>query len=79
MLIMPEFSLTQTSKEAEKIRSGIADDFRIDYNGQILNITASFGVAGFSDQSDTINDVLKAADHALRRAKTGGRNRIVVV
>jgi len=79
VVIMPELSLTETGKQAEQLRLMIADDFGTEYDGQTLKITASFGVAGFPDHGSGINDVLTAASQALRRAKTGGRNRIVVI
>ncbi len=41
-------------------------------------MSASLGVASFPAHGATATDVLKAADLALYRAKTGGRNRVLV-
>ncbi len=41
-----------------------------------LNVTVSIGVAERSGKSPTPEDVLKAADRALYRAKRAGRNRV---
>ena len=44
---------------------------------QIGTITASYGVAAFRP-GDTVHSLIKRADEALYRAKTGGRNRVEV-
>src|ERR1700722_16479744 len=41
-----------------------------------LSVTASIGVATSTQQSSTTEEVVKAADKALYRAKAAGRNRI---
>ena len=43
-----------------------------------LKVTVSAGVAACSDRHPTTEQVLKAADKALYRAKKAGRNRVVV-
>ena len=43
-----------------------------------LKVTVSAGVAARSDLRPTPEDVLKAADKALYRAKKAGRNRVAV-
>lgn len=42
-----------------------------------VNITVSMGVAERTDRMDTPQQVIKAADRALYRAKKAGRNRVV--
>jgi len=44
---------------------------------QVGTITASYGVASFRPD-DTVQSLIKRADEALYRAKTGGRNRVEV-
>jgi diguanylate cyclase (GGDEF)-like protein len=44
---------------------------------QHVTITVSMGVAGPTSRRPTPDDVLKAADKALYKAKKGGRNRLV--
>jgi diguanylate cyclase (GGDEF)-like protein len=44
-----------------------------------LHVTASFGVAAFPEQdAETLEGLLRRADDALYKAKSGGRNRVVV-
>ena len=46
--------------------------------GQIIRLTVSLGVARSGSRYATPQDVLKAADEALYRAKEGGRNQVCV-
>ena len=41
-------------------------------------MTVSGGVAAFPDDGDTLQQVLRRADHALLRAKREGRARILI-
>jgi len=43
---------------------------------KVLSVTVSIGLAASSDKSANPQQVLKAADEALYRAKQGGRNRV---
>ena len=43
---------------------------------QSVSVTISIGVAASNDKLATPEDVLKAADKALYRAKRGGRNQV---
>jgi diguanylate cyclase (GGDEF)-like protein len=44
--------------------------------GSSINVTASFGVAWLSSNSDTAERLLNRADEALYTAKQAGRNRL---
>lgn len=57
---------------SERLRKNI-ESLPVNVQGQILRVTASFGVATFRRQSD--GDVLQRADQALYAAKARGRNR----
>ena len=61
-------------KIAERIRKKIAD-----YNFSELscNVTASFGVAAFSEEDDEIS-IIKRADQLLYKAKRAGRNQTCI-
>jgi diguanylate cyclase (GGDEF)-like protein len=49
------------------------------FQGQTLgSITLSFGVAVFPEHGKTPEDLIQSADRALYRAKTKGRNCVVV-
>jgi len=41
-----------------------------------ITLTASFGVAGFPEQGETVENLLEAADQALFKAKKAGRNQV---
>jgi len=57
------------AKEGEKRRSEAAPD-------KVLSVTISIGLAAPTETAATPQQVLKAADEALYRAKQGGRNRV---
>lgn len=57
------------SREGKKLRTGGS-------GRTYVSVTVSIGVAERNDEMRTPDDVLKAADHALYRAKNKGRNRI---
>jgi diguanylate cyclase (GGDEF)-like protein len=59
---------------AERIRGRLCEDYRIE--GQEHRLGASIGVA-FSEPGGSASNLLRRADAAMYRAKTGGRNRVV--
>lgn len=48
----------------------------VSLGARVVTISASIGVAVHSTTSQTTDDVLRQADHAMYQAKSGGRNRI---
>lgn len=58
------------SKEGKKQRKGSAKDF--------VSVTISMGIAERTTDLPTPEDVIKAADKALYKAKDGGRNQIAI-
>ena len=63
----------------ERIRKHLAAE-RFIWNGSTVQVTASFGVAGFSGkQAPEFNQLVAQADAALYRAKDQGRNRVELV
>lgn len=59
---------------AEKMVAVLNDEFHI--QGHHIQIGASVGVALFPNDGVTADDLLKAADGAMYRVKTGGRNAV---
>lgn len=77
-LILPGADIDSCRQRAEALRRGVAS-LTVTYHGRPLGpITLSIGVASFPQHGRSWRDVLKAADRALYRAKSGGRNRVLL-
>ncbi len=74
-LFLPGCALPDAQEIAEQCRQSL-EQLDIEFDDQIIQITASFGVA--TSRNADFDSLLKQADDALYQAKTGGRNRIVV-
>lgn len=75
VVVMPHTPLTGAMQRAESWRASFAaHPFR--FGGLVLNNTLSAGVAVWPGDGDTPQELLRAADRALYRAKSGGRNRV---
>lgn len=60
---------------AERIRQSI-EAMKIDIGGQVVSVTASFGIASAEEGFETREAMVAKADRALYAAKETGRNRI---
>jgi len=78
VLIIPEASLDIAQQRAEEIRRGVPHLKVVIREHPLENTTISLGVAIFPDHGATGEDVLRAADDAMYKAKAAGRNRVVV-
>ena len=79
-IIMPGTEPEQASKMAECYRNHV-EQLGISHPASKISnvVTASFGVAGFrAGQKDTFTGLILKADNALYRAKTSGRNQVVL-
>ena len=78
ILIMPDVFLEAAKSRAEQLRHA-ARELRVEDGGQsYAGITLSIGVALYPLHGRTIENVLRAADSALYRAKQEGRDRVVI-
>jgi diguanylate cyclase (GGDEF)-like protein/PAS domain S-box-containing protein len=76
VVILPDAGLDSSRIRAEAVREAVGG-MSISYRGQQLrSITISLGVAIFPDHGLRSEDLIRAADQALYRAKHGGRNRV---
>lgn len=73
VVVLPDAPLAAALERAEKIRQTIAAQ-RIEFEGKILSMTISVGVATFPDHGLTGEEIIVAADLALYQAKAAGRN-----
>ena len=72
-LILPETNLPNAATFAERLRTLISSAGLASVKGEI-KITASFGIASYAKDGDSLDIILSKADEALYRAKQNGRN-----
>jgi diguanylate cyclase (GGDEF)-like protein len=73
VVILPDCPLERAADKAEFLRLRVQELS----NSHGAEISASFGVASLPHTSQSVTDLLAAADAALYRAKQGGRNQVV--
>ncbi|HEV2277655.1 MAG TPA: GGDEF domain-containing protein [Acidobacteriaceae bacterium] len=77
VIIMPEITTRAAVERAELLRR-LVGDLALRYRGQLLRqVTISVGLAMYPDHSDSPEELLRTADHALYAAKHKGRNCVV--
>jgi diguanylate cyclase (GGDEF)-like protein len=74
-VLLPETTAENSHGKAQKLRAAIAG---LQLPGLARAISISIGLACCPDDGRTRDDLLKAADDALYRAKEGGRNRVEI-
>lgn len=76
LCIVPDAQSDNVHRLAENLRAAIAGTaFPVSTN--LVNVTASFGVATYPDDGGEVRTLMVAADEALHHAKQTGRNRVV--
>jgi len=74
-LVLPETSLDNARTLAETIRAKVAEN-RYVFQGEVIPITISIGVALLTDGDRSATDIIARADEKLYEAKRSGRNRV---
>jgi diguanylate cyclase (GGDEF)-like protein len=74
-LVLRDASFDRAFAVAERLREEVAAQ-RIEVEGQQHSVTVSIGIAEWGAGLVTYSDLMRAADHQLYRAKSGGRNRV---
>lgn len=75
LAVLPDTDVVGAAVVAERMRHAIA---AVRVTGLDRVFSASFGISGIAGRDDTVPDLLRRADEALYRAKTDGRDRVVV-
>jgi diguanylate cyclase (GGDEF)-like protein len=76
--ILPDATIEATRQRAERLRAEFKH-LNVQHRGQSLGaVTPSLGVADFPEHGTAVEDILRAADRALYRAKDEGRDRVVL-
>ena len=76
ILLLPETRRSQGISLAERLREAFAE-YSIGEGADSVTLTASFGVAEFNENFQTLEQVINDADAAMYRAKNEGRNRVI--
>lgn len=77
-VLMPGAQREHAAARAEEIRRA-AEELAVVHDGRNIGpVTLSIGVASFPADGSNADDVMRAADAALYRAKREGRNRVVL-
>jgi diguanylate cyclase (GGDEF)-like protein len=74
-VLMEHCTLEQAHRVANEIRETIAD-FRFPWQQQVFRIGVSIGLVPITETSESVANVLSAADSACYAAKDEGRNRV---
>ncbi len=77
IVVMPGMPLKQAYERMEECRI-IMEKTRLACNTEEISVTLSAGVTAFPDCADTLDELLKSADHALYTSKENGRNQITL-
>lgn len=76
ILLQHEASRARATELAERVREAVSQP--VPWNGQMVYVTASVGVVNYHANPGTASDCLAEADAAMYRAKSVGRNTVVV-
>jgi len=75
MVVLPETGPDEALQVAERLRATV-EDLAVCIDKKVIRLTVSIGIASLQT-CGTVEELMKAADHALYAAKDAGRNRVV--
>jgi len=78
VVILPETTREQAAAVAGRLRDALQANPFLRSRDLAVSVTASFGIATWPEDGETGEDLLRAADAAMYRAKGAGRNAIAV-
>lgn len=76
IFLLPNTDIKEAGKVAEKLRLVIEKSLFEKASTRALSVTASFGVSGNNEKLGSWDNIVKAADEALYKAKNSGRNQV---
>ncbi len=76
-VFLPETDISDAREVAERFRRSL-EALDIEFEGQIIRVTASIGLSAWHEDEIAIESALDRADIALYRVKASGRNAIAV-
>jgi diguanylate cyclase (GGDEF)-like protein len=74
VVVLPESNIEQAAFVAERVREKIVRHLFTGGRGLRLELTASFGVAGFPQHAQSPQQLIASADAAMYEAKAAGKN-----
>lgn len=77
IILLPETTIDQANTMAENLRLKIAEHNYSSQN-EVIKVTASFGITELGLEKDSWLKILERADKGLYKAKTSGRNRVIM-
>ncbi len=72
-ILLPQTSMERAREVAERLRRSF-EAARVEVDGRVIAVTASFGVASFPTSTGRHDSLFSSADKALYEAKRAGRN-----
>ncbi|OUR96349.1 hypothetical protein A9Q84_08310 [Halobacteriovorax marinus] len=75
VILLPSTNLKQAFEIAERLRK-LVEEHDFNYEGKILPVTASIGVADYRQGVNNGTDLFKRSDEAVYKAKECGRNQV---
>ncbi|MEP1216660.1 MAG: diguanylate cyclase [Marinobacter sp.] len=78
VIVLPEMDCFEARETAERLRNLISQTPQPLGDGKSVRLTISIGVSVFPDNGADFRTLCAAADKAMYRAKSSGRNRVVV-
>lgn len=72
-ILLPQTPMERAREVAERLRRSF-ESARVEVDGRVIAVTASFGVASFPTSTGRHDSLFSAADRALYEAKKAGRN-----
>src|SRR5262249_17910494 len=77
LMLLPGCPLEDAYQKAEAIREAIGQPRASVGGASLSRVTASLGIACYPQHGERLDELIRAADAALYKAKAAGRNQIV--